>query len=103
MGGRVGRVNRNSELLLAEVDWGRVQSWAVDGPLRAPGYAVQVWDGPFPDALIEDALRFHRIMNTQPRDDLEVGDVILDRAQVAQLDRHLVESGPGAVDRVRTG
>jgi GNAT superfamily N-acetyltransferase len=93
LGGRVGRVNRNSELLLPDVDWRLIQSWAYDGPRRAPGYAVQVWDGPFPDDMIEDALRFHRIMNTQPRDELEVGDVILDRAQVGQLDRHLVESG----------
>ncbi len=94
LGGRVGRVNRNSELLLEDVDWELVQSWADDGDRRAPGYAVQVWDGPFPDDLVEDALRFHRIMNTQPRDDLEVGDVILDptpggRNSIA----HLVESG----------
>ncbi len=54
---------------------------------------MQFWEGPFPDHMIDDARRFHRIMNTQPRDDLEVGDVILDRAQIAQLDRHLVESG----------
>jgi GNAT superfamily N-acetyltransferase len=93
LGGRVGRVNRNSELLLEDVDWELVQSWADDGYRRAPGYSVQVWDGPFPDHMIDDALRFHRIMNTQPRDDLEVGDVILDPTQVAQLDRHLVESG----------
>jgi GNAT superfamily N-acetyltransferase len=92
MGGRVARVNRNSELLLEEVDWSRVQSWVDAGPRRAPGYALQAWDGPFPEHMIDDACRFHRIMNTQPRDDLEVGDVVLDRAQVAQLDRHLVES-----------
>jgi len=92
-GGRIGRVNRNSELLVQDVDWKLVQSWVDEGPRRAPGYAVQVWDGPFPEHMLDDALGFHRIMNTQPRDDLEVGDVILDRVQVAQLDRHLVESG----------
>ncbi len=43
--------------------------------------------------MSDDAVRFHRIMNTQPRDDLEVGEVVLDPAHVAQLDRHLVESG----------
>jgi mycothiol synthase len=93
VGGNVGRVNRNSELLLEEVDWVRVQSWADEGPRRAPGYWMQVWNGPFPDHMIDDACRFHRIMNTQPRDDLEVGDVVLDPEQIAQLDQHLLESG----------
>ena len=93
MGGQIGRVNRNSELLLGEVDWDLVESWVDEGPRRAPGYTVQLWVGPLLDHMLGDALRLHRIMNTQPRDDLEVGDVILDRAQVAQLDRNLVESG----------
>jgi hypothetical protein len=46
----------------------------------APGYSVRVRDGPFPDHMIDDARYFHRLMNTQPHDDLEVGDVLLDRA-----------------------
>jgi RimJ/RimL family protein N-acetyltransferase len=43
--------------------------------------------------LAEDAAKFHRLMNTQPRDDLEVGDVLLDAAHVAELDNHLSQSG----------
>jgi RimJ/RimL family protein N-acetyltransferase len=93
VGGRIGRVNRNSELLLADVDWERVESWVAEGPRRAAGYRLEFWEGPLPEHVIDDAARFHHLMNTQPRDDLEVGDVHLDANQVAEVDRHLVESG----------
>jgi GNAT superfamily N-acetyltransferase len=93
VGGRIGRVNRNSELLLADVDWERVESWVAEGPRRAAGYRLEFWEGPLPEHVIDDAARFHHLMNTQPRDDLEVGDVHVDADQVAEVDRHLAESG----------
>jgi GNAT superfamily N-acetyltransferase len=91
--GRVGRVHRTSELALEDVDWDRVESWAADGLRRAGGYRLEFWDGPLPEQVLDDAARFHHLMNTQPRDHLEVGDVYLDATQAAEVDRHLVESG----------
>jgi mycothiol synthase len=93
LGGSVGRVNRNSELMLEKVDWARVRAWAEEGPRRAPGYALEIWEGRLPAHVIGDAARFHHLMNTQPRDDLAVGDVVIDPAQAAEVDRHLAESG----------
>jgi mycothiol synthase len=93
IGGAVGRVNRTSELWLRDVDWERVHAWSDQGPRRAAGYRLEFWDGPLPDDLIADAARFHRLMNAQPRDDLAVGDVVLDTAQVAEVYRHLAETG----------
>jgi GNAT superfamily N-acetyltransferase len=90
---KVGRVNRTSELVLGHVAWKRVRSWADDGPRRAPGYTLEFWDGPLPERLVGDAARFNRLMNTQPRDDLSVGDIVLDSSHVREIDRHLVESG----------
>ena len=93
VGGRAARVNRESELVLADVDAALVDSWAsVDAPRRL-GYALDVVDGPFPEGLRGDAATFHHIMQTAPRDDLDVGDVVVDEAFVAELDRALEESG----------
>ena len=50
-------------------------------------------DGPFPYRLRTDAVRFHHIMQTAPKEALDIGDVLIDAADVAQLDRALVESG----------
>jgi GNAT superfamily N-acetyltransferase len=93
VGGRVGRVNRTSELVLAGVDWERVESWVAEGPRRAIGYRLEFWDGPLPEQFLEDVARVHDLMNTQPRDDLEIGDVNIDATQAAEVDRHLVASG----------
>jgi mycothiol synthase len=93
VGGGVGRVNRTSELALGGVDWVRVLAWTDPPHGRGSGYRLEFWDGRLPDRLLEDAARFHQLMNTQPRDDLAVGDVVLDTGQLAEIDRHLEETG----------
>ncbi len=93
VGARVARVNRASELHLSSVDWEMVRSWIDEGPRRAAGYNLQFWEGPIPASLIDNAVLFHHIMQTAPRDDLDLGDVVLDAQHVADLDRALVEAG----------
>ena len=93
LGGTAARVNRNSELALGDVDWDMVRTWVDDGERRAAGYTLEWWDGPFPPHLLDDAARFHHIMQTAPRDELDVGDIVLEPGHVAEIDRHLVESG----------
>lgn len=92
VGGRAARVNRTSELLLEDVDWPMVASWGA-GRGRQAGYQVEMVEGPFPEGLRADAAALHLIMNTAPREDLDIGDVIIDEAFVAELDRALVEAG----------
>src|SRR5262249_38197861 len=90
---RPGRVNRESELVLDDVDWRLVECWEVADRARALGYELEFVDGAFPDTLRDDAVAFHHIMQTAPREDLEIGDVSIDAAFVAELDRALIESG----------
>src|SRR4029079_9708700 len=45
------------------------------------------------DSVTEDAARFHHIMQTAPRDELDIGDVMLDASHVVELERDLVEAG----------
>lgn len=93
VGARVARVNRTSELVLADVDWTMVENWKRADRARDLGYRLERVDGVFPDHLRADAASFHHIMQTAPREDLDVGDVIVDADFVAELDRALVESG----------
>ena len=90
---RIGRVNRASELVLAGVDWGMIESWARAERARQLGYRLELVDGVFPDRLRADAVTFHHIMETAPREDLAFGDVTVDAGFVAELDRALVEAG----------
>jgi mycothiol synthase len=93
LGARAARVNRTSELRISDVDWDLVQSWIDAGRGRVLGYSLDLWDGPFPDELAGDAAAFHHLVQTKPRDDLHVADVVLRADHVAELDRALVEAG----------
>jgi RimJ/RimL family protein N-acetyltransferase len=86
-------VNRTSELELAGVDWTMIATWARAERARDLGYHLEVVDGVFPEHLRADAATLHHIMQTAPRDDLDVGDVMIDADFVAELDRALVEAG----------
>ncbi|MGH8996685.1 MAG: GNAT family N-acetyltransferase [Acidimicrobiales bacterium] len=93
LGARVARVNRTSELCLTDVDWSMIGDWAQPGRARKLGYRIELIEGPFPEQLRADAATFHHIMQTAPRDDLDVGDVLLDADHIAELDQALLEAG----------
>lgn len=93
LGARAARVNRTSELRLADVDWEMVARWVHGASERAHDYRLEMIDGVFPDRLRADAATFHHIMQTAPRDALDVGDVTIDADDIAELDRALVEAG----------
>jgi mycothiol synthase len=93
LGAHPARVNRTSELLLTDVDWTTVERWARAEQARDLGYSVEMVDGPFPDYLRSDAVTFHHIMQTAPRERLDVGDTVVDADFVAELDQALLEAG----------
>ena len=93
LGARVARVNRTSELALVDADWAQLDEWARAERARALGYRVEMVDGAFPAHLLADAVTFHHIMQTAPRDALDVGDVLVDADFIAELDRHLADNG----------
>jgi RimJ/RimL family protein N-acetyltransferase len=80
-------------LVLADVEWDTVARWAQGEAARRLGYRLEVVDGVFPDDLRADAATFHHIMQTAPREDLDIRDVLVDAAFVAELDRTLVHGG----------
>jgi mycothiol synthase len=106
LGARPARVNRISELRLADLDWAMIDEWANAGRGRQRGYRVEMIDGVFPVELRPDAAVFHHIMQTAPREDLQAGDVLIGPEDIAELDQALLEAGRSrwtALVRDRTG
>jgi GNAT superfamily N-acetyltransferase len=93
LGARLARVNRTSDLALSDVDWTMVERWASAERARELGYWLEVIDGAFPSHLRADAATFHNIMQTAPRDDLNVGDFTIGTEFVEELDRAITDSG----------
>jgi mycothiol synthase len=93
LGARPARLKHTSELLLADVDRAMTDEWILAPRAREGGYSLEMIDGPFPEDLRSDAATFHHIMQTEPREDLDVGDVLLGPDDVAELDQALQEAG----------
>ncbi len=76
-------VERESELLLANVDWDTVERWIKEGPLRAPGYDLELTEGPLGQEYYDDLMAFGLIMETSPRDDFDIEDWKPTREEIA--------------------
>jgi mycothiol synthase len=77
IGAGLGQVMIENRLDLRAVDRDLVRSWAAAGPGRAPGYHLEFIKGATPDQFVPGVLAALQILNTAPRDDLQVGDVTI--------------------------
>lgn len=84
VGAQAGQEQRISRLLLDDVDPALVDRWVSEGPMRAPGYELVFVEGDIPDELIDDALTAFLIMNTAPRDDLDMEDWVMTTDHIRQ-------------------
>jgi GNAT superfamily N-acetyltransferase len=92
LGAQAARVNRTSELRLRDADWPMIADWARARRAKQRGYRLEMIDGVFPERLRPDAAKFHHIMQTAPRDDLDVGDVRVTADDIAELDQALLNA-----------
>ena len=83
----------NNRLQLADVDHALMQRWVDEGPSRAPGYSLLMIDGAMPDDLIERVVDLADVMNTAPRDDLDMEDSHTTPEQVREWERSMAEQG----------
>jgi GNAT superfamily N-acetyltransferase len=74
VGADPGSATHTNRLLLADVDREMCRRWIDEGPARAPDYGLLMLDGPYPDDLIEEICGVYDIMNTAPRDNLDIED-----------------------------
>jgi GNAT superfamily N-acetyltransferase len=79
--------------MLADVDRAMVERWVAEGPKRAPGYSVIAIDGPSPDDLVEQIVACKHVMNTAPRESLELDDAVLTVDQEREMERSIFARG----------
>jgi len=86
------RVHTN-RLMIADVDRAQLESWVADGPVRAAGYDLLAWDGPVPDEHLEAFVDLVHVMNTAPRDDLELNDFVMTPEQMRENEKQMAAVG----------
>ena len=71
-GGAVAWVGKENRLSAADVDWNMVQQWYDEGPGRAPGVTIEIFEGMIADTDLEAYCTLYtEIDNQQPLGDLE--------------------------------
>jgi RimJ/RimL family protein N-acetyltransferase len=65
---------RRSRLVLADIDRAMLDDWVARAKERASEYTLLFWEDKCPDELVEQFVPFTEVMNTAPRDDLDMED-----------------------------
>jgi hypothetical protein len=71
------RSSPENRLDLGAADRDLIRSWVEAGPVRAAGYHLEFVKGTTPDSLLPGVIAALQIMNTAPRDDLQIGDLTI--------------------------
>jgi GNAT superfamily N-acetyltransferase len=93
IGAELGQVMIENRLDLRAVDRDLVRSWVEAGPARAPGYHLEFVKGATPDRLIPGVIAALQILNTAPRDDLQVGDFTITPLRLKEEEQAAAAAG----------
>ena len=93
VGGEHGLVCTSSQLALADLDAALVESWVAEGKNRATGITLGFWDGPYPADHLAAIASLIEVMNTQPRDSLDVEDARITVEELQQGEHGLAATG----------
>ena len=93
IGAELGMVLTENRLDLRAIDRDLVRSWVEAGPVRAPGYHLEFINGPTPDQLLPRVVAAFRIMNTAPREDLQVDDFTITAEVLRDAEQSALAAG----------
>ncbi len=86
-------VDRRSRLKVGDVDPAMVQQWIEQAQLRAAGYSLLIWDTGTPPEYLEKMVRLEHVMNTAPRDDLEMDDWVTTPERYSESEQRAIGQG----------
>ena len=93
LGAQLALVGETNQLELANLDHELMQAWRHRAQERAGDYELVVWEGPYPETDIHTILEMKEVMNTSPRDDMDVEDVTWTVEQVRKLEAAMLQRG----------
>jgi GNAT superfamily N-acetyltransferase len=89
LGARAGMISRTNQLDLGDLKRGLLKEWCERAPKAE--FELGLWEGPYPEEELDAIVRLREVMNTAPRDNLEIEDVKWTREQLRQIEASLAE------------
>lgn len=93
LGAEPGLVASINRLQIADVDQALLRRWIAAGEARAGAVQLGLWTGPYPEAAIDDVVALMEVMDSQPRDDLDVEDFKFSAEQIRALEKNQLANG----------
>jgi mycothiol synthase len=89
IGAEIGLAAHTNQLKLSDVDRSLTRSWIDRAAQRAGDYALEFWDGPYPEEDIERASVMVGAMNQAPTGDLDIEDFNFTPQLIRQIEEML--------------
>lgn len=89
IGAQAGLVERISQLDIADLDRALLDEWSARSQERAGGFELRLWEGPYPEEEIAAIAKMRDVMNTAPREGLDVEDVESTPERLRQIEAAL--------------
>jgi mycothiol synthase len=94
IGARKGLEQHLNQLRLAELDRDLIQRWLEASSHLSDGFRLGWWDGRFPDARIKELADLMQVVaNDEPRDTLEMEDMIFTPDILRQFENQILAGG----------
>lgn len=87
MGAVAKQESHINELRRDRVDVAQLERWVAEAATRSSDYELLSFDDAVPEEIVEDYVALVQVMNTAPRDDLEVNDFTLTVAELRENER----------------
>ena len=87
LGAERGLEMHTNQLALADLDRTLLDQWQAEGMQRAAGFTLGFWNGAYPDDQIEAVAKLMDVMNTAPRENLDMEDMHTSPEQIRQREQ----------------
>lgn len=94
-GAEAAMVGEENRLDLLGIDRDLVDRWIAEGPVRASGYRLDFVAGCTPPELADRVAEVLNVMNTAPRENLDIGDVMFTPELVHEYEDAAAAAGHG--------
>ena len=92
-GAEMGLVGITNQLEIADLDMEMMATWQTQAERLADEYEILFVEGHLPDDLLDAMVEVKRVMNTAPRDELDVEDFELSAEQYRQMEQMILQPG----------
>ena len=91
LGAQIGIAAHTNQLTLSDLNRELIRRWQDDAHRQGGIYEIGIWDGPYPQEALAGMVALRAVMNTAPRDNLDLEDVHWTEAQLREIETTLVQ------------